>query len=103
MCKSAQCTICIFGCKDIIASDIPCSNLTIGMTIEEINAEIREQNVDLRRFAKQYYLKYPKLMDMLHEKMEMHYKYRVALMDRLKENLEYEKYYERFEVEDGER
>lgn len=103
MCKNAQCAICIYGCKDMTKADIPCENLTLGLTLEEILEEIKNQNVNLRRLAKQYYLKYPKLMDMLHGKMDMHYKYRVAIMNRLQENPEYEKYYERFEVEDGER
>lgn len=98
--SNAQCSMCIFGCKNEIPNDIPCKNLTLGMTVEEINHELKEQNVNLRRLANQYYLKYPKLIEMLNGKLEMHYKYRVALMNRLKENSEFDEYYARFE--DGE-
>lgn len=36
MCKSAQCALCIYGCKDMIPSNIPCQNIAIGMTLEDM-------------------------------------------------------------------
>jgi hypothetical protein len=100
MCKSDKCSVCIYGCKDMLEVDDSCDNYEVGLSVQELNHVIREYNIDLKKLCSQYYLKYTKMRQMLSCKMDLHYKYRHALMNRINEKTEFLPYVERFESEE---
>lgn len=89
MCQNNRCSSCIYGCKNEVPESKNCVNYEQGLSLEELNDEIRNQNVNLKRLCKSHYLQYGKMKDMLSGKMDMHFKYRYFLMKRLEEKTIY--------------
>lgn len=94
------CSQCINDCKRF--KDIKeCVNFKQGLTRFEYKDMIREQNMNKRRFCKDYGLQLRYLDDMLCGKMHIKYKYHISLQDRLFEKEEYLPYIEKFQDLEG--
>jgi hypothetical protein len=92
--KDVKCLTCKNGCQSfefIINGN--CENYKERITLNEINREIRIQNINIRKLCKDNNLKYYIMVDMLKNKIVLSYKYYIALENRIFEKEEYLKYY----------
>lgn len=95
--KHVQCLSCKHGCPDfefVLTGN--CTHYEHRMSLKEINEEIRFQGINLRKLCKNYNLKYYIMQDMLKNKLVLSFKYYHILELAINENLEYNKYVERF-------
>jgi len=93
-----MCSQCLFDCKNLFVGTGVCNNFKrrIGIfELEELNAKIRRQNLNIPRFAKEHNLKLKYLKKMLKGKHEMNYKVLYLLNHRLNEKSEWAKYIDR--------
>jgi len=95
--KQIQCLSCAMGCVDFEFTLIgSCTHYKHRMSLKEINDEIRFQGINLRKLCKNYNLKFYIMQDMLKNKLVLSFKYYHILELTINENMEYNKYVERF-------
>lgn len=99
---SFPCVQCKFDCKNMVSDIEDCENREYRESINEIIEMIKEQNVNLIRFAEDYNLKLNILLDMLRGNMILNYKYYTCICHRLhlRGHDEYDKYKSRFEIDE---
>lgn len=100
--KHICCLSCRMGCIDLEFSlnNGVCEHYSHRLSLDEINKEIRWQNIDVKRICKENNLKYGIMKDMLRNRIAISYKYYLILEMRIMEKREYDIYVERFS--DGE-
>lgn len=89
-----RCHNCMMDCKKKF-DESKCENYKKGYNRFEYMKMIKEQNLNKRKFCNEYNLKLTYLNKMLEGKIELKYKYRIALNNRLFEKTEYLPYLER--------
>lgn len=95
--KNIQCISCAMGCVDFeFTLNGSCQHYKHRMSLNEINEEIRIQNINIRRLCKEFGLKYNIMQDMLKNKLALSFKYYHILEMRIMEDAEYNTYIERF-------
>lgn len=101
---NAPCLECMHDCKNIVSDIEDCKNREQREDVNELIEMIKEQNVNLIKFAKDYNLKLDILLDMLRCNTILNYKYYKCICHRLhlKGHDEYEKYKERFRINEDE-
>lgn len=96
-CKDLICLSCKNGCISFeFVLNGKCEHYVQRMSLNELNEEIRVQNINIRRLCKDYGLKYGVMQDMLKNKIALSFKYYHILEMRIMENSEYDTYIERF-------
>jgi hypothetical protein len=71
-----------------------CENYKLGITIEEYNSMIRELNLNIKKVCNKYGVSNNCMLNMLHGKQIMTYKYRTILNSVIFEKPEYLPYLE---------
>jgi len=98
------CIQCMHDCKNCINDTEDCANREQREDLNEIIEMIRDEKINLIRFAEDYNLKFDVLLNMLRANEILNYKYYKCICHRLhlKGYDEYEKYKDRFKLEENE-
>ena len=98
---SRVCESCVHDCKSyIMYSKNDCENYSMGISIEEYNAIIRELNLNIKKVCNKHGISNNCMLNMLHGKQILTYKYRTVLNSVIFEKPEYLPY---LEDNDGEK
>lgn len=91
------CIGCKHDCKNLVSDVDDCPNREMKYELNHLIDLLNEENVNLKRFVKDYNLKLNILLDILKGKRIMSYKYETCIAHRTRLSDEYEKYKSRFE------